>query len=77
MTEQYNPPRSMAHSVWRDLTPLGRWTIGIPLVFMVYATMAVLTPFAVLVLILVKTGIVPLLDKPIVGVKSLFFENTK
>lgn len=71
------PPKSMAHAVWRDLTPIGRWTIGVPLVVMVYATMALLIPVAVMLFILVKIGLIQLVEKSIAGVKSLVFWSNK
>lgn len=68
------PPTTMAQSVWRDLTPLGRWTIGVPLIVMGYATMALLILFLVVLFLLVKLGVIPRLEKSIAGVTALIFK---
>ena len=36
--------KSLALLIWQDLTPLGRYTIGIPLILLAYATVALMAP---------------------------------
>jgi hypothetical protein len=70
---------SLGKDVWDDLTPLGQWTIGIPLVIFTYVVISVMIPPLLLVagiihLIRLLTEKYPVLKTEMFA-NGIFFRN--
>ncbi len=66
---------TIAKEVWGDLTPLGRYTIGIPLVVAVYLAVVLMGPVFVIFIVLIKTGLADRIESLLERIKKSFFKG--
>jgi hypothetical protein len=66
---------SIAKYVWRDLTPLGRYTIGVPLVVAVYLAVMLMIPVFAIFFVLIKSGLADRIESLLERIKKSFFKG--
>jgi hypothetical protein len=65
---------SMAEYAWNDLTPLGRYTIGVPLIIMIYLCLPLILAMALPFFIGAKLGVLDHIESFLEGIKRAFFK---